>query len=307
MRHHGYRFLLAIAGVTLACAEGDRRLDRSTAETPRLEVYTVNYPLAYFAERIGGDLVAVTFPAPGDVDPAYWAPEPEVIAGYQGADLILLNGAGYARWLERATLPATRLVDTSAGLEARLVPLEEATVHSHGLEGEHSHKGFAFTTWLDPELAIAQAKAVAEALVRARPESEGAMRSGLAALEQDLRALDERQRAAVERLGGKPLLFSHPVYQYLVARYGLNARSVHWEPDEAPSETQWRELQEILAEHPARWMIWEGAPQPEVVQRLSELGLESVVYDPCANRPSAGDLLTVMGRNAAALEALARK
>ena len=41
-------------------------------DTPtKLVIYTVNYPLAYFAERIGGDLVAVHFPAPEDVDPAF--------------------------------------------------------------------------------------------------------------------------------------------------------------------------------------------------------------------------------------------
>ena len=60
--------------------------------TEALSVYTVNYPLQYLAERIGGDLVEVIFPAPDDVDPAYWAPSPEEIAGYQQADLILLNG-----------------------------------------------------------------------------------------------------------------------------------------------------------------------------------------------------------------------
>ena len=40
----------------------------------KLRIYTVNYPLAYFAERIGGDLAQVTFPAPPDVDPAFWMP-----------------------------------------------------------------------------------------------------------------------------------------------------------------------------------------------------------------------------------------
>ena len=36
--------------------------------------------------------------------------------GYQGADLILLNGATYAKWIDRVTLPASKLVDTSAAL-----------------------------------------------------------------------------------------------------------------------------------------------------------------------------------------------
>jgi hypothetical protein len=41
----------------------------------KLTIYTVNYPLTYFAERIGGDLVSVVFPAPPDVDPAFWVPD----------------------------------------------------------------------------------------------------------------------------------------------------------------------------------------------------------------------------------------
>ena len=58
-----------------------------------LSVYTVNYPLAYFAERIAGDQARVVFPAPSDVDPAFWQPDRETIRTYQQADLILLNGA----------------------------------------------------------------------------------------------------------------------------------------------------------------------------------------------------------------------
>ncbi|MGB5340651.1 MAG: metal ABC transporter substrate-binding protein, partial [Thermoanaerobaculia bacterium] len=108
------------------------------APTP-LSVFATNYPLAYFAERIGGEQVEVSFPAPADVDPAYWAPAPEVIADFQQADLILLNGAGYEKWLERASLPASRLVDTSVAVESSYIPLDEGVVHTHGPEGEHSH------------------------------------------------------------------------------------------------------------------------------------------------------------------------
>ena len=71
----------------------------------RLSVYTVNYPLAYFAERIGGDQVEVVFTAPPDVDPAYWVPDQKTITAYQQADLILLNGANYAKWISKVSLP----------------------------------------------------------------------------------------------------------------------------------------------------------------------------------------------------------
>ena len=79
----------------------------------KLVIYTVNYPLAYFAERIGNDLVEVHFPAPTGEDPAFWSPDGDTIAAFQEADLILLNGAGYAKWVERAALPSSKVVNIS--------------------------------------------------------------------------------------------------------------------------------------------------------------------------------------------------
>ena len=125
-----------------------------------LTIYAVNYPLKYFAERIAGEHAKVVFPAPADEDPAFWTPDPDTIGAFQKADLILLNGAGYEKWIERASLPASKLVDTSVAMESSYVPLDEGVVHTHGPEGEHSHKGWAFTTWLDPMIAIGQAQAV---------------------------------------------------------------------------------------------------------------------------------------------------
>jgi len=303
------RLLTAIFSIALASCGGSgpgevTRVVEEIAEP--LVVYTVNYPLAYFAEQIGGDLVEAVFPAPADEDPAFWSPDAETIAAYQGADLILLNGAGYAKWVERATLPATRLVDTSATLAAQLLPLEEKVTHSHGPEGAHEHGGWAFTTWLDPTLAAQQAQAVAAALIELRPEHHVAINERLGALEVDLGALDSRLGAAAEAVGDTPLVFSHPVYQYLVRRYGLNGAEVHWEPDEAPDGHAWDHLEELLESHPAKWMLWEGEPLEETVAGLAEIGVDSVVFDPCGNRPEDGDYLAVMTANAAALEATAR-
>jgi zinc transport system substrate-binding protein len=279
--------------------------DGSEHSAGRLSIYTVNYPLAYFAERIGGELVEVTFPAPADIDPAYWNPGPEEIAAYQQADLILLNGATYAKWVERASLPASRTVDTGAGFADRWIELEEGTVHSHGLEGEHSHTGWAFTTWLDPGLAMTQAEAVAEAIERQRPASTAEIQSSLAALQADWQELDRSLAAAAEQIAGRPLLFSHPVYQYFERRYGLDSRSLHWEPDEMPAESQWQELESWLVERPVEWMIWESRPLAEIEQRLAELGIQTAVFDPCGNVPESGDLLAVMRRNVEEMERIA--
>ncbi|NOR22955.1 MAG: zinc ABC transporter solute-binding protein, partial [Desulforhopalus sp.] len=79
----------------------------------RFDIYTVNYPLAYFAERIGGEHINVVFPAPPDVDPAFWIPDEATVRKYQQADLIILNGADYAKWTKKVSLPLLRTIDTS--------------------------------------------------------------------------------------------------------------------------------------------------------------------------------------------------
>jgi zinc transport system substrate-binding protein len=263
----------------------------------KLTVYTVNYPLAYFAERIAGEHARVVLPAPPDEDPAFWMPDMKTIAGYQKADLILLNGAGYSRWVGKVSLPRSRMVDTSADFRDEYVREEGAVTHSHGPEGEHAHEDTAFTTWLDFELAAKQARAIADAMKRKRPALAGEFEENHSALERDLMALDRRIRGIVKGGEDRPLVASHPVYQYLRRRYGLNMKSVHWEPDEKPDDGEWLELRRLLRDHPARWMFWEGEPMAETVERLLSMGVGSIVFDPCGNVPEKGDFLATMRRN----------
>jgi len=271
----------------------------------RLLVYTVNYPLAYFAARLGGDHVEVVFPAPPGEDPAFWSPDPETIAAYQGADVILLNGAGYAKWVERATLPSSKLVDTSAGFEDRYIELTGTVTHSHGPEGDHEHGGWAFTTWLDLNLAVEQARSVADSLSSKIPTAAAEIEERFTSLETDLMALDARFAAAAETIGSEPLLFSHPVYQYFIHHYELNGHEIHWEPDVEPDGKMWSELAHIQDHNTARWMLWEGDPLETSVASLDERGISSVVFSPCANPPEEDDWMTVMTANAEALETIA--
>ena len=298
--------LVTLTVFSAACSGGPTEVAPTVEETTEaLTIYTVNYPLAYFAERIGGDEVEVVFPAPPGEDPAFWSPDAEAITAYQGADLILLNGAGYAKWVERATLPTSKMVDTSAGFADRYIELTNTVTHSHGPEGEHEHGGWAFTTWLDPTLAVEQARAVAAALQVRLPESTTAINDRLATLEADLTALDDRLAAAADVIGDQPLIFSHPVYQYLIHRCDLNGRQLHWEPDEAPDAKMWSELDHLLDHHASRWMLWESEPLEATVKALEERGISSIVFSPCANDPTEGDWMTAMAANAAALEAIA--
>ncbi len=300
---------IVVAALMLgACTDGggDQQAGAVASSAGVLKVFTVNYPLAYFAQRIGSDQVTATYPGPANQDPAFWNPPAEAVLLYQAADLIILNGASYAKWREKVTLPASKLVNTSAGFADRFIAVDDVVTHAHGPGGEHAHAGLAFTTWLDFTQAALQARAIAEAFAAARPAHAEFFRRNLADLERDLMALDAELAAAVADHDDQPLLASHPIYQYLARRFGLTVQSVTWEPDEDPGFRQWEELRRRLEAHPARWMIWEGEPAADSVRRLDEMGVASLVFDPCATVPATGDFMDVMRANVMALSAAFR-
>lgn len=269
----------------------------------KLTIYVVNYPLKYFAERIAGEHATVVFPAPADVDPAYWMPDAKTISDYQRADLILLNGANYAKWVNKVSLPRFRMVNTSEAFKDRYIEAAEILTHSHGAEGKHAHEALAFTTWIDFSLAAEQAKAIAKALNRKKPSLEDIFQRNYQELEKDLLKLDRDMKALVSKDISKPFTVSHPVYDYLARGYGLNIKSVHWEPDEVVDDRQLMELQSILKDHPAKWMIWEGEPIKESVEKLKTIGMQSVVFDPCGNTPDQGNFISMMQENVENLKA----
>lgn len=271
-------------------------VDTSKQEMP--VVYTVNYPLAYFSEYIAGDAVTVIFPEM-EGDPAFWEPTPEEITPFQEADLILLNGADYAKWVPRVSLPHSKLIDTSVAYREQLISIDGSASHAHGPGGAHAHGAVAFTTWLDPQLAILQLNAIQDAFSKHWNLDD----SRFQALEKNLLLLDEKLAEAFGPFDDQPLLGSHPVYQYLARRYHLNLKSVHWEPDMVPDAAMLRELEDILEAHPAKLMLWEGEPLPEIKALLAEKGIACNVFDPCGNRPDNGDFMQVMWNNNRRLDA----
>jgi zinc transport system substrate-binding protein len=301
--------LISVVALIAACDGADRQASSDGAAVTKPDIALVissNYPLYFFARRItdGVDGAPEIVLPDIDGDPASWTPGAEQIQLLQSAEIILLNGAGAESWLNLITLDHRRLLDTSVNITNRLIPLEGDVVHQHGPEGEHSHQGHAFTTWLDPQLAIAQAQIVTETLVELDPAGAEQFRDNMAKLEEELAHLDTRLAEVLAELDGRPILFSHPVYQYLERRYGINGESVHWEPDEEPTTAAWIAMQQILATHPATIMIWEDEPLMSTAQRLSDAGITSVPWHTVASRPGHGNYLSVMRDNAERLESL---
>ena len=279
-------FILIIA--LAACND-----DQPTEFTPRvMRVFADNQALGFFAQRIGGEYVVVETP-PLDQE-GDWQPTLDDIVRIQSADLILLNGAGFAQWAKRASLPASRTRTMSDSKRDRWIEEVDTTAHAHGPDGEHTHTVTASYTWTDPEIAIKQADSVRFALSEIAPEHQEEFRSNLRILQRDIQTTSADVEQAVNAQPSQPILFSRPIYQYMQRRFRMNGQSVLWSPTEMPSNEQWNALEVVLKDHPAEFMIWPSEPNPEIAKRLQEMNISSVVYDPTGIANPEENLLVKM-------------
>lgn len=292
-------FPVIIFVLLFSCISKEDNTTENDAKIPVIAV--VNYPLYYFANTIGGDHISVYFPEI-EGDPAYWKPSAEQVINFQDADLIFANGAGYAKWMEKVSLPSSKIVVTSIGFKDQWIEVNEGLAHSHGLEGEHVHKGTAFTTWLNFKLASNQSESIYNALNDLLPDHSDEFSRNFMQLKTSLIDLDKRMREVGLGVEDRQLIASHPVYQYMEKGYGLDIISKHWEPNEMPTDDMWKDLKKIVTDHQGRIMIWEEEPLGDIRSKSEQLDVLISVFDPCANTPEIGDFVDVMNANIKRLE-----
>ncbi len=261
-----------------------------------LRVVAVHSVLADFTRILGGEHVVVTMPVEEGRDPTLWRPGISEITEIQKADLILLNGADFAVWTSRTSLPRARTVVTTKGLETEFITTDAAVTHSHGPDGEHSHTGVAAFTWLDMTIAAKQAEAIDAALARRIDGYSGNVEALLASLS----ALNERAATLAARVDA-PILTSHPRYEYFARANGLEVIALNWAAGSDPKLDDLVEPDTILSRTPGTLFFWESAPTEAGKAALVERGLTGVLFETGANTDTG--FVDLMTRNLDALEA----
>ncbi|MCD4669558.1 MAG: zinc ABC transporter substrate-binding protein [Actinomycetia bacterium] len=263
-------------------ADDSSRSDAATPNKAKPLVCTTFYPTTYFAQRIGGDWIEVSCPCPSDADPIFWLPDAKALETYQKADLIIVNGASFEKWLTKVSLPQSRVVDTAKPFEESFIVIESSVTHSHGPEGKHTHEGIDGHTWLDPINAKTQASQIENALIKHFPTHKDAFKAGHLSLVKDLDALDAKLKSVSTKLSDQTLLCSHPAYNYLARRYGWKIKNFHLDPETMPDDQTITKIKLFLGEQPASLMLWEAEPAKEIATWFeTQLDIKSIVFSPC--------------------------
>lgn len=286
--------LLVLCLGLIGCGE-TRTGSKSTSELG-YEVFVSNYPLGYMVSELTSGEITPDMPWAGQGDPAYWKPSEEAVSALQESKLVVFNGAEYEKWAKTLSLPKSKIVDTSASFKDSLIEVE-GEVHTHGPEGEHSHTHKAITTWLDMNLAREHLKAVFQALIDFKVASKDTLERNFTSLDAAIADMDSELKKIGKTMEGKAVFGSHPIYQYLAKAYGINIIELHLEPGEFPSESQWDELKRKSDENEIKYILWEGEPLVKTREKLDSIGITSLTYSPCGDRPEEGDFISVMETN----------
>lgn len=295
--------LSSLAILTLISGCDKKSTPSSSEQTAKPVIYTTFYPTQYFAERIGGDAVKVVCPVPSDEDAIFWMPDSKTIQEYQKADMIIVNGAQFEKWVDIVSLPKSKIVNTAAGLKDNFIKFKASVEHSHGATGKHTHEGVDGHTWVDPVNARLQAKVIYDAMKKSFPDSTDAFNQRYQSLVKDLVSLEAKFKQVSVKLKNQPLLASHPAYNYVKERFKWNIGNLDLDPGSMPDDKTLADIAEIIKEHPAKIILWEGTPDADIAEKLKkQFGLESITFSPCeligAEEEKAGDnYLTIMNKN----------
>jgi zinc transport system substrate-binding protein len=267
---------VAVLGLAAQAGCGGSASGSSPGET---EVAAGFYPLAWAAEEIGGEDVAVTNLTPAGAEPHDLELSVRDAEQVRSADIVLYLGDGFQPALEEAA-------QDTEGTAVDLLDVVDAR------EGDPH-------VWLDPRRFAEVVARIGEALNGAPAARELAGR--LEALEREY----ERGLATCER---RELVTAHDAFGYLGERYELRVLPIAGiSPEAEPSPQVLEHVAEEVRASGATTIFVEPLLSPEVAEAVArETGAHTAVLDPLEGLTDeqlegGEDYLSVMRANLAAL------
>ncbi|NRG45409.1 zinc ABC transporter substrate-binding protein [Bacillus sp. CRN 9] len=263
----------------------------------KLTVYSTVYPLQYFTERIGGELVDVKTIYPPGADEHTFEPSQKEMIAIADADLFIYLGLGLEGFVDNAknTLKNENVTMIPAGEN---IHLEEAKTedeheghsheehgeeehdhdHAHGEDGhEHHHHGDVDPhVWIDPLYSKELAESIKNALIDKMPEEEKTLNANYEKLAAELDELNNEFTQVTNEAKNKKFIVSHAAFGYWEERYGLEQISISGLS--TSSEPSQKELQKIIddaKEHNLDYIFFEqnvSSKLTEIIQ--TEIGAE---------------------------------
>jgi zinc transport system substrate-binding protein len=216
----------SIAALLLLCAVFLPGCAAKQPASNKIQVIASIEPLAWFAERIGGDRVAVSVMVPSGGNPHTYEPTPRQMADVSNAALFVKAGSGVEfelDWMQRLVDLNKKMVICNASEGVTLLPMSqtEQDEHEESAGEHHEHGNFDPHFWLSPANARLIAKNVERSLAAVDPAGKEYYSANAIALDKELQALDGEIRKQLSGVKSRRFLVFHPAWGYFAHEYGL--------------------------------------------------------------------------------------
>lgn len=207
----------------------------------------------------------------------------------QGAQAVVISGAGLEEFLEDALHDADHIIDASQSLS-----LLEGDHHDHE-HGGHVHAEDPHI-WLSPENAKVMAHNICHGLLQLYPQYADTFHENLHTLEADLDTLQAYGEEALSNLSCRELITFHDGFSYFAESFSLTiVKAVEEESGSEASAAQLTELCRLVRDHniPAIFTETNGSVSAAAII-AAETGTKVFTLDMAM---SAGDYFEAMYQN----------
>ena len=299
---------LSVTGCAAFSDDGGSATDGGGGAGGKVKVAAAFYPLAFLAERVGGDRVEVTNLTSPGAEPHDLELTVKETAEIEDADLLLVEHG-----LQPAVDDAVGQVAGGTVLDAadvvELMPADgDAEEEGHSEEDGHDHGDEDVDPhfWQDPTRMATLAEATAKDLAEIDPDHAEEYQANADSLVSDLTALDSAYAEGLAGCQRSTIVVSHDAFSYL-EKYGLQVEGIAGlSPDAEPTPADLARLQDLITSDGITTVFSERLVSQRLSQSLADdLGITTEVLDPIeglSDETSGEDYLSLMEQNLAALE-----
>ena len=202
-------------------------IDKAEGQS-KITAITSFYPLYEFTKEIGGDKVDVSLLVPQSVEPHDWEPTILDIQKIEQADLIIINGNGFEKWVDKIDSSKVSIINSG---------------RSFGwFAGEPQLVDFHY--WLNTLSAKLQIKAIADGLIEADPENANYYKNTKKAYDLKLDALHSKIKTELDGCK-KDFVAFHDAFSYFAHEYDLNQHTII-QSNSPHSEPTSKKMEEII-------------------------------------------------------------
>ncbi|MFJ9742598.1 metal ABC transporter substrate-binding protein [Streptomyces sp. NPDC101166] len=256
----------------------------AAGNTDKFDVVASFYPMAFLAERIGGDHVHVSsLTEPGQ------EPHDLEISAKQRVQVEQADAVLYLKNLQPSVDDTVAQSEVKTKIDAaKLTTLEQhgSEVGGHAAEHDHEHgeeeAGLDPHLWLDPVRYAEVAKGVGAAFEKADPGHAADYKKNTAALVSELNALNAQFKTGLANTRTKVFITTHAAFGYLAERYGLTEEAISGlDPESEPSAARIRELEKMAKADGVSTVFYETLVSDKTAKTVAkDAGLKTDVLDP---------------------------